>query len=261
MPFTETDGLRYLTFESLAQAPVVAAVFTRQGGVSEGPHASLNVGALVGDKRDRVDENLERIFAAIGRPRNSLFDSWLVHSARALVADAPRPPEWERPPQADIVLTNNPHVTLFMRYADCVPIVYYDPGHHAIGLAHAGWRGSLLKVAARAVEAMGKAYGSKPQDLLVCLGPAICTKHYEVGDEVAEQVRQVYGDAADLFLSKLDGHAHLDLIGMNQDTLEQLGVNQLEIAPMCTYSESGDWFSHRASGGRTGRFGALIALD
>jgi len=261
MPFTEVSGLRFLTFESLAKSPVLAAAFTRHGGVSKGPHASLNVGALVGDKPERVDENLERIFAAVARPRNSLFDSWLVHGAHALVAEAPRPPEWERPPQADIVLTNKPHVTLFMRYADCVPIVYFDPVHHAIGLAHAGWRGSLQGVAAQAVEAMGKAYGSRPQDLLVCLGPAICAEHYEIGNEVAQQVRQVYGDVAERFLDTQGERVHLDLIGVNEHALAEIGINQIETAQICTYSESHDWFSHRRSRGHTGRFGILIALN
>jgi YfiH family protein len=260
MSFHNSNGVRYFRFPSLIAAPVTHAVLTRLGGVSKGDYAELNVGATVGDERANVDENLRRSFAALGKPRNSLFDSWLVHGTLALVAEAPRPPEWERPPQADIVMTNKPEVTLFMRFADCVPIVFYDPVKIAVALAHAGWRGTLLGVASSAVEAMCEKYGCQPADLMVGIGPAISAEKYEVGLEVVTEVEKVFGDRAKSLLPNLEGKTHFDLIAANKVMLELAGVKQIELSGLCTASDTENWFSHRASGGKTGRFGALIAL-
>lgn len=261
MPFQQAGGLRFFTFENLNKHGVTHAVFTRQGGVSSGPFAQLNVGATVGDERENVLENLERAFAAVNRPRGSIFDSWLVHGTDVLVAHAPRPVEWARPPKADIVITNQPQVTLFMRYADCVPIVLYDPKRQAVGLAHAGWRGTVEKVAAKAVQALKDQYGSEPGDVVAAIGPSISTERYEVGEDVASQVLAVFGADASGLLPQTNGALHLDLIAANKLTLEQVGVENIESANLCTASNQADWFSHRGSGGRTGRFGALVALN
>jgi YfiH family protein len=260
MPFQQSAGIRYLTFDSLRLPGLTHAVFTRQGGVSEGPYAELNVGATVGDERPHVLENLERVFAAIDRPRNSIFDSWLVHGTDVLVADAPRPVEWARPPKADVVLTNKPEVTLFMRYADCVPIILYDPKQRAVGLAHAGWRGTVAQVTAHALEAMNTQYGTSAADVCAVIGPAISTEKYQVGPEVLAEVQAAFGDEAAKLLPKQNGSTYFDLVGANEATLRKAGVQQIERADLCTASNQQDWFSHRGSGGRTGRFGALIAL-
>jgi YfiH family protein len=260
MSFAESGGLRYFQFAHLAGAPVTQAIFTRRGGASQGRYAELNVGATVGDEHEHVLDNLERCFAAAQRPRNSLFDSWLVHGTGALVAGAPRPPEWGRPPQADIILTNKPDVTLFMRYADCVPLVYVDPVKRAIALAHAGWRGTLQRVAAKTVEEMSVHYGSQPKDLLVGIGPAISVDHYEVGGEVVTEVQSAFGTRADELLPEYNGRRHFDLVAANRQVLEEAGVEAIEVSNECTFENQQDWFSHRGSGGKTGRFGALLAL-
>ncbi|MEX2143095.1 MAG: peptidoglycan editing factor PgeF [Anaerolineales bacterium] len=260
MPFVEIGGLRVFQFENLSLGPVTQAVATRQGGVSEGPYAKLNVGISVGDDPARVAENIERIFVAMGRPRASMFDSFLVHGAGALVAGGPRPAEWGKPPQGDIILTNKPNVTLFMRYADCVPLLYVDPVKRALALAHAGWRGTLLKVAAKAVDEMRAHYGSRPQDLLVGIGPAISVQQYEVGPEVVAQVQTVFGQQAAELLPQFNGSTHLDLVAANLRVLEAAGVRNIEQAGLCTFDNQQDWFSHRGAGGKTGRFGVLLAL-
>jgi polyphenol oxidase len=260
MPFHNVGGLRYFQFDSFTSASVTQAIFTRRGGMSTGPYAELNVGATVGDERANVHENLQRAFDAANRPRSSLFDSWLVHGTQALVAAAPRPPEWERPPQADIILTNKPEVTLFMRYADCVPLVFFDPIKRAIALAHAGWRGTLQRVAAVTVDQMSEHYGSQPADLLVGIGPAISVENYEIGPDVVAEVRAAFGDQAERLLPQFGEATHFDLAAANRLVLQQAGVTHIEDAQVCTFANQQDWFSHRGSGGQTGRFGALLAL-
>ncbi|MEX1247341.1 MAG: peptidoglycan editing factor PgeF [Anaerolineales bacterium] len=260
MAFRQAGGITYYQFEFLAEANVTQAIFTRRGGVSEGPFAELNVGALVGDEPSRVSENLERSFAAVGRPRASMFDSWLVHGTQALVAGGPRPLEWGRPPQGDIILTNRPDVTLFMRYADCVPLVYVDPVKKALALAHAGWRGTLQRVAGIVVQEMQLHYGSQPGDLLVGIGPAISAENYEVGPEVAAEVQAAFGPRSPGLLPRYAGRTHFDLVAANRLVLEEEGVQQIEQANLCTVDNQQDWFSHRGSSSKTGRFGALLAL-
>ena len=258
MPFCNNNGVRYYTFD-LFPRTVTQAVFTRQGGVSPAPWDSLNVGGTVGDDRQRVQENRVRSFAALGRHIDSLFDVWQVHSADAVFAEAPRPPEAEHA-QADIIFTDRPGVTLYMRFADCVPILLHDPRKQAVGLAHAGWLGTVRGVATAAVRAMSQRYGSKPEDILAAIGPSIGPDHYEVGRDVVAEVERAFGMNAQALIDSHGGKTFLDLWAANRLQLEQSGVAQIETAGLCTACHLDDWYSHRAENGKTGRFGALIAL-
>jgi YfiH family protein len=258
MPFHQTDGVRYLTF-NIFPAGLAHAVFTRHGGVSPEPWGTLNVGGTVGDDRPRVIENRQRAFRALNRDPQSLFDVWQVHSADVIIANAPRP---HGPPQfkADAIITDNPQVTLFMRFADCVPILLYDPRRGAAGIVHAGWQGTVRRAASHAVKAMHAAYGSHPADILAAIGPSIGPDHYQVGADVTSQVRASFGQRADGLLHANGQGLHLDLWSANRLDLEEAGVGQVEVAGLCTACQRDDWFSHRAFNGRTGRFGALVAL-
>ncbi len=262
MPFHETDGLRYFTFDSLNDPSLVQAVFTRRGGVSSTPWASLNLGGTVGDNPAHVQENRQRAFRAVGINSGQVYDVWQVHSADVVITDRPRPID-EPHLRADAILTDRPGVTLFMRFADCVPILLYDPQHKAIGLVHAGWKGTVNHIAARAVVAMQQAYGSALQDILAAIGPSIGAHHYEVGTEVVAQVQQAFGlDAASLLIANAENGpgVQFDLWNANRTVLEQAGVRQVEIAGVCTACHVDDWFSHRAESGKTGRFGAIIQM-
>lgn len=260
MPFHQPDAVRYYTFESLQDLPITQMVFTRLGGVSPGDWASLNMGLTVGDAEANVAENRRIAFETAARPLESLSDSWLVHGDAVLVYDQPRPAGQASPPKADILLTDNPAVSLFMRFADCVPLLFYDPEQRAIGLAHAGWQGTVKKVAARAVTAMAARYGSQPQDIFAAIGPSISAARYEVGPEVAAQVQAAFGSEARALLPEFEGRTHFDLWAANRLTLEQAGLRRVEVCGLCTATNLPDWFSHRGQAGRAGRFGALLAL-
>ncbi len=259
MPFCEDNGIRYYQFDIFPRA-VVHGVFTRRGGVSPAPWASLNAGATVGDEREHVLENWRRSFQALGRSMDSLFDVWQVHSADAVFADAPRPPEVDHH-KADIIFTDRPEVTLYMRFADCVPILLYDPNKEVVGIAHAGWLGTVRGASGAAVRAMAQRYGSRPTDIRAAIGPSIGVDHYEVGPDVIAQVQETFGAAASSLVHDRNGKVHLDLWSANRLQLEQAGVQQIEVAGLCTACHLEDWYSHRAEKGKTGRFGALIALQ
>jgi hypothetical protein len=130
-----------------------------------------------------------------------------------------------------------------------------------VGIAHAGWLGTVRGVAGAAVAAMGSAFGTRPQDLRVGIGPSIGPDHYEVGAEVVLQVRQAFGADAPAVLRSVDGRVHFDLWQANLLQLERAGVTRVELGGLCTACHPGDWYSHRLERGRTGRFGVLIALE
>jgi hypothetical protein len=162
--------------------------------------------------------------------------------------------------KADIILTDKPEVTLFMRFADCVPILLHDPENSVIGISHAGWLGTVRDVAGATVDMMSERYGSNPADIIACIGPSIGPDHYEVGDDVITQVHQTFGGDASLVLPLHNEKIHFDLWKANQYLLERAGIRHIELAGICTACHTDDWFSHRAEKGKTGRFGALISL-
>jgi YfiH family protein len=257
MSMIQHNGVRYYQFDSLN---VKHGIFTRHGGMSPEPWASLNVGGTVGDELARVRQNRDISLEALGRAPGSVFDVWQVHSADVVCVRGPRPAD-QPYRQADIILTDQPEVTLYMRFADCVPILLHDPRQGVIGISHAGWMGTLGDVATTTVEAMQKNYGSNPADIIAGIGPSIGPDHYEIGADVILQVMQKFGDESELFLKSHQGKIHFNLWETNRLLLERAGVGQIEVSGICTACNTQDWFSHRAEKGRTGRFGALICLE
>lgn len=259
MPFQQKNELRFYQFDIFSSA-VTHGVFTRQGGVSPAPWESLNLSVSVGDDPARVTENRKRVFDALDKNPASLHDAHLVHGVDVIYAEAPRP--INQPIQkADILLTNNPEVSLFMRYADCVPLLFHDPKQKAIGLAHAGWMGTVKGVAEATVQAMIARYNCKPENIIAGIGPSISVDHYEIGEEVAAQFREKYKNNAEKILQTRDNKLYLDLWTANVLQLRNAGVEHIQVSSLCTACHLEDWFSHRAEKGKTGRFGVLMALN
>lgn len=259
MPFQESNGITYYQFNSLVEHKIAHAIFTRHGGVSPQPWSSLNVGAMVGDELSRVRENRNRVFSAIKVSPDSVYEVWQVHSDEVIITDLPKPPRAVHK-KADVILTDKRQVNLFMRFADCVPLFLYDPVNNAIGLAHAGWRGTVIKTAHAAVAAMQTTYGSTPEKIIACIGPSICQEHYPVGEEVVCAVKDTFGSEANDLMQYTGKEVRFDLWKANQLILEQTGIIQIEVAKICTACEVQNWYSHRAENGSTGRFGAIIGL-
>lgn len=260
MGFHEKNGLRYYQFDIFADQPVFHAVFTRHGGFSQPPFDRLNTGGTVGDEKSAVVANHEKIYATFGYDYESRFDVWQVHGTRILSSDTPR--DVGTPHQkADGILTDNPDVTLFMRFADCVPILLMDPVHKVIGIVHAGWQGTYQKIAKHAIREMVLRYHSNPKAILAAIGPSICQACYEVGEDVYRAFLKSFGESAQRFFKDRAGKRLLDLWQPNQETLLEAGVQQIESANICTACHLEDWYSHRAENGNTGRFGVLMSLE
>jgi len=259
MGFIEKDSLRYYQFESFKDLPVFHAILTRRGGVSQPPYDSLNTGGTVGDDPHAVLANHVHIFDTLGYDFDSRFDAWQVHGDRILCAKEPRGNDVPHP-KADGILTDKRGVTLLMRFADCVPILLVDPIAPAVGIVHAGWKGTYQQIAQRAVEKMCACFGSKPENIYAGIGPSICQRCYQVGSEVVDLFSTHFGEDAQRYFFQQEERYFLDLWLTNRDILHQTGVRQIETSGICTACHVEDWFSHRAEAGRTGRFAVLMSI-
>ncbi len=257
----ESDGLVFYRFEQWSDSDRFKhGIFTRLGGVSAAPWGSLNVGGTVGDDVDAVRENHRRMYAALNLDPSQACTVWQVHSADTVVVRGPvANRRWLA--RADGMITDRAGLSLAMRFADCTPILLYDPVQHVIGMAHAGWRGTVSGAGVSAVHAMQSAYGTRPQDIQAGIGPSIGPERYQVGEEVVAAVRDTFGHTDGLIQRAEDGSAYLDLWAANRLALQRSGVTQIEVAGICTATRTNEFYSHRAEAGRTGRFGAVMALS
>lgn len=253
------NGLEVLQFENPLFNGCIHGFFTRKGGVSSGKWASLNLGGTVGDERQNTIENRKRAFDFFEREVDSIFDVWQVHGNSVICAEKPRKLE-EPHTKADAIITNNPELTLFMRFADCVPIILFDPIRNVIGVAHAGWKGTVNNIVQDVVVAMKNKYDVNPSDIIAGIGPSIGPDHYVVGEEVYAMASETFGSDINQVIKKNCNSIHFNLWHANEYLLEKQGVKTIESAKTCTACNLEDWYSHRAENGATGRFGALIAL-
>lgn len=250
----------YYQFDMWRNAPFQHGVFTRHGGVSAAPYGTLNIGSTVGDDIQAVRQNHQRIYDVLNVKAENACSVWQVHGADTVIATAPpQGRKWIN--RADGLVTNLKGYPLLMRYADCVPILYFDPMHEVIGIAHAGWRGTLAGAQTSVIETMQSAFGSQPADIQVGIGPSIGPDNFQVGEEVVAAFQERFGDLDGLMKrSPDDGTAYINLWEANRRILAEAGVQHIEIAEICTYAATDDFFSHRAENGKTGRFGAVISL-
>jgi YfiH family protein len=252
--------IKYYKFDSFVDQYISHAVFTRHGGVSPSPWKSLNFGASVGDDGKRVKQNKENALAVLGIKTDSVYDVHQVHGNEIVFTDRPLPQNTPHI-KADAIITNTPGVTLMMRFADCVPILLFDPINLAIGIAHAGWIGTINKIAGKTVQKMKETCGTVPSSLIAAIGPSIGPDHYSIGIDVIEKVISSFGDSAEQLITQDHGKTFFNLWKANQMILTEAGVSRIEIAEICTQCKPEDWYSHRGEHGTTGRFGVVICLQ
>ena len=210
------------------------------------------------DDPQAVAENRRRFYAAMETDPNSAIRTIQVHGDKVAAVDFRDLSTVQQ--GTDGLIAERPDLSLVMAFADCVPVMLFDPVRSVVGIAHAGWRGLVRGVCQAAVRRMVSAYGCQPTDIRAGIGPAIGACCYEVGTEVVEAFRNSFGDNRDLYRENSRGTYHLDLSAASQVALRQAGVTQTETARLCTACHVDEFFSHRREAGRTGRFGAIIAL-
>lgn len=246
----------------------VRAFFTgRRGGVSAGPYSSLNLAYHVGDDEVAVRENRRRVGEDTGFPWETWVSAGQVHGRQVAVVGAKDQGRGAVThstalPQTDGMVTNAPGVVLAAYFADCVPVLIFDPENRVIGLAHAGWRGTVLKTPQAVLEVMCRSFGTRAESCQVCLGPHIGPCCYQVGEEVRTAGEQAFGPAWGQVWRYREGKGYLDLAGANVLALAEAGVvpGNIQVADACTSCHHQAFFSYRAAGGVTGRFATLIGL-
>jgi YfiH family protein len=253
----QVNGLVSYRFANLASHDeVFHDVFTRLGGASSSPYDFLNVSHFVGDDREAVETNHDFICQALGISRRDVTAAQQVHGSQvSLVGLEDR---GRVIPATDALITDAPGMALLLRFADCLPVLLYDPAHQAIGLAHAGWRGTVKGIAAKTVSVMMEAYGSRPADIVAGLGPCIGPCCYQVGVEVIELVKARFNHWQGLLRPQGDGSVHFDLWEANRRQLEELGIEDIEVSQLCTACRTDEFFSYRAEGGHTGCFAVVL---
>lgn len=253
------NGIAFYQFESLAEHHnIIHAVFTRIGGTSSEPFHSLNVGELVGDDPTAVRANHSAILRVLGIGAGQVVTSHQVHGARVAIVGSAQ--GGTVVPATDGLISRARGMVLLLRFADCLPLMLYDPRRQVVALAHAGWRGCLAGVVASTVSEMERAFACEPQDMLAGLGPAIGPCCYEVGHEVTMGVEKTFGSDHELLLTQPGGRVHFDLPSAVRSQLLQSGVRRIETSGLCTCCERDEFFSHRGESGNTGRFAAVLGL-
>jgi polyphenol oxidase len=260
---THANGVVTYTFDSLADYPVRAHVSTRHGGVSPAPWNTLNFSVARGDTRARVEENRRRFAEAVGIDPAHVTHARQVHGTGIAKVD------WEQVGEtlegSDALVTDAVGLPLSTVFADCVPVLLYDPIEYALGVCHAGWRGTVNGAAVAMLWAMQAAYGSDPARIVACIGPSIGPESYQVGEEVLAMAQAKLLNA-DQYFHFPDGESArpcFDLWQANVGQLVGAGVlpERIEVSGIDTAHHTDDFYSHRAEKGRCGLFAMMAWLD
>ncbi|MCQ4086100.1 peptidoglycan editing factor PgeF [Saccharibacillus sp. JS10] len=270
------NGAEIFEIEPWKSFDTLSSGFTgRSGGVSKGYHAQLNCALHVGD--DPVDVSMNR--SKVAEAAGFRFEDWTsgeqVHTANIAIVTAEdrgkgRLDRESAFQDTDGLLTNVPGILLTSFYADCVPLYFFDPIQQVVGLAHAGWKGTVADIAGLMVKKMTEQYGSRPQDLLAAIGPSIGENRYEVDETVLNRVEEVlqayksndFRPLSDFSVDLGGGKARLNLKELNRHLMIRSGISPESIActQWCTSSRTDLFFSHRQEHGKTGRMASWIGL-
>ncbi|HEX4204875.1 MAG TPA: peptidoglycan editing factor PgeF [Ktedonobacteraceae bacterium] len=295
----EHETLQYLQFDHYQQFPdLIHGIFTRQGGHSQAPYASLNTStSLKGERKDSIDnvsKNRQAVLRALSLSAYPCVTLWQVHGAD--VATLTPGEEWRTDwaydsyyyqtwtpqsiRQADAIITRQRGVAIALSFADCTPITFYDPVAEVIGMAHGGWRGTARGVVLATVEVMHQQFDSQPNNIYAGIGPTIGPCCYEVSTDVQDlfmgrtqfdemptnaRYRNAVREAATFSIQHVPGKdsLRLDLPTTNRKQLLMAGLRpeHIEDAAICTACHTDRFFSHRQERGRTGRFPVVMALQ
>ena len=253
-----TGTLEYLCAREIS---VPHGFTTRFGGVSQGYLDSLNIGIHRGDDPENVLENYKILGKALGFDIKNAVLSYQTHTDTVLqVGKAQAGAGLLAPelPPCDGLITNEPGVALVIFTADCTPILLHDPITGAVGAVHAGWRGTAAGIAAKAVEAMTRAFGCDPGNIRAAIGPNIGPCCFQTDEDVPQAMLQSFGAAAEPFIRKEGQKYYIDLKAVNRLVLREAGVQQIAVSTECTSCQCHRFWSHRVTGGIRGSQGAII---
>ncbi len=290
-----SGSVSYLQFDLFQQFPEVQhGIFTRKGGYSHPPFAGLNTARSInGDKIENIVRNRWRALQALNLDETPTITLWQVHGSQIVTytsRDTWRT-DWayqsyferkwttEAIHKGDALITQERGISLTLSFADCVPIVLYDPTQHIIGITHGGWRGTARGIVLATIEEMHKQFGCRSQDIHVGIGPAIGDCCYEVSEQVRqffigstnfaemptaehhrEPVRESVVFLEQRFIDRTSLRLNLQATNRKQLLMAGVPARQIEVMEICTSCNTDRFFSHRAENGNTGRFVVVMSL-
>ena len=259
----------YISFPLLEREGVICAYTTRLGGVSKGDCSSMNLSFTRGDLEEDVRENYRLLGECLGIDMNQSVLSHQVHKTDIhIVTEEDRGrglfPDKDPLFEMDGLMTNRKGIPLVTFFADCVPLMFYDPIKRVIAASHAGWKGTVGRIGDKTVAMMEQKMGCKREDILAVIGPSICQDCYEVSADVAVQFENVFSreQYEKMIIKKENGKFQLDLWKANEFILLDAGIRQenLAITDLCTCCNTEFLFSHRASHGKRGNLSVILCL-
>ncbi len=233
---------------------------TRLGGVSQGALGAMNLSLHRGDVPENVGKNHEILGKALGFDPENLIFTHQVHgdTIREVTLADSLGLDHKRYPECDGLITNSLGAALVVFTADCTPILLQDPVTGAVGAVHAGWRGTALGIAGKAVKAMAEAFGCDPQNIRAAIGPNIGPCCFQTDGDVPAAMEEAYGAAAQAHIRRIGDKYYVNLKALNALSLERAGVRAIDISGSCTRCSPDRFFSHRLLGARRGSQGAII---
>jgi YfiH family protein len=234
---------------------------TRLGGVSRGSLSSLNIGIHRGDLWENLLKNYEILGNALGFDSKNLVLSHQTHTDIVLRVGKEQAgaglfaPEL---PECDGLITNEPGIALAVFTADCTPILLHDPVTGAVGAVHAGWRGTAASIAAKAVEAMAREFGCRPENIRAAIGPNIGACCFQTDADVPDAMLEAFGEEAKAFITPKAEKYYINLKEINALVLRRAGVRHIDISTECTVCQCHRFWSHRVTKGDRGSQGAII---
>ncbi len=268
MKLNNVNSVPYLTYNSLSEIDFINHAFsTRLGGVSTDEFTSMNLAFNRGDSPENVTENYKRFCKSAGFDYESLTASSQDHHTfvRAVTKENVgvgiyKPKDIE---SVDALITNEPGVTLVTYYADCTPLFFVDTKQKAIGLAHAGWRGTVGRIGDNVIKKMQSLYGSDPSNIKAAIGPAISVCCYEVDKPCADNFLALDElDSTKFVFPKGNGKFMIDLLETNRQILVHAGVKNenITVSDVCTNCNNELLWSHRATKGHRGTMSAFMCI-
>ena len=262
-----TDGVVYITFPKLDLAGALNAFSTRLGGVSRGAAASMNFSFTLDENADAVKENFRIFCRCVGFDPEKLVLSQQTHTAniRKVTEDDFGKGIWRERDYTDIdgLVTNVKGAVLVTQYADCTPLIFFDPVKKVAATSHAGWRGTVAEIGKKTGDILVSDYGSDPPDIIAAIGPNIAQCCYEVDDPVIKEINKLsYLDLSLCYTSKGNGKYMLDLREVNREILINAGLlpENIDVADLCTCCNSEIFHSHRKTMGKRGTLAAFISI-